>query len=90
MSLVKWGRKLKTPWRNGITHIVMSPMEFMQRLAPVFDGQMKTELDLEALHGVCTSSAFPMRRSRPRNVCGQCAASWMCFTRPSTTATSNL
>ena len=25
--------KLKTPWRNGATHIVMTPMEFMQRLA---------------------------------------------------------
>jgi hypothetical protein len=24
--------KLKTPYRNGTTHIVMSPMEFMQRL----------------------------------------------------------
>ena len=25
--------RLKTPWRDGITHIVMSPLEFMQRLA---------------------------------------------------------
>jgi len=25
--------KLKTPWRDGTTHLVMSPMEFMQRLA---------------------------------------------------------
>jgi len=25
--------KLKTPWRDGSTHIVMSPLEFMQRLA---------------------------------------------------------
>ncbi len=25
--------KLKTPWRNGVTHIVLTPMEFMQRLA---------------------------------------------------------
>ncbi len=25
--------KLKTPWRDGTTHIVMSPLEFMQRLA---------------------------------------------------------
>ena len=25
--------KLKTAWRDGITHIVMSPLEFMQRLA---------------------------------------------------------
>ncbi len=26
--------KLKTPWRNGTTHIVLTPMEFMQRPAP--------------------------------------------------------
>ena len=25
--------KLKTPWRNGTAHLVMSPLEFMQRLA---------------------------------------------------------
>ena len=25
--------KLKTPWRDGTTHIVMSPPEFMERLA---------------------------------------------------------
>ena len=23
--------KLKTPWRDGTTHLVMSPLEFMQR-----------------------------------------------------------
>jgi hypothetical protein len=25
--------KLKTPWHDGTTHIVLSPLEFMQRLA---------------------------------------------------------
>ena len=25
--------KLKTPWRDGTTHLVMSPLQFMQRLA---------------------------------------------------------
>jgi hypothetical protein len=25
--------KLNTPWRDGTTHLVMSPLEFMQRLA---------------------------------------------------------
>jgi hypothetical protein len=23
--------KLKTPWRDGTTHLVMNPLEFMQR-----------------------------------------------------------
>ena len=27
------GQKLKTPWHDGTTHLVMSPLEFMQRLA---------------------------------------------------------
>jgi len=27
---------LKTPYRDGATHIVMSPLEFMQRLAASF------------------------------------------------------
>jgi hypothetical protein len=25
--------QLKSPWRDGTTHIVMSPLELMQRLA---------------------------------------------------------
>lgn len=25
--------KLKTPWRDGTTHLVMSPLQFTQRLA---------------------------------------------------------
>jgi hypothetical protein len=25
--------KLKTPWQDGTTHLVMSPLEFMQLLA---------------------------------------------------------
>ena len=25
--------KLKTPWRDGTTHLAVSPLEFMQRLA---------------------------------------------------------
>jgi hypothetical protein len=29
---VKWN--LKTPWRDGSTHLVMSPLELMQPLVP--------------------------------------------------------
>ena len=29
----RWLLKLKTPWRDGTTHLVMSPLELMQRLA---------------------------------------------------------
>src|SRR5215831_4443849 len=31
--------KLKTPWRDGTTHLVMSPLEFMQRLAALARGR---------------------------------------------------
>ncbi len=31
--------KLKTVWCDGTTHIVMSPLEFMQRLAMLVPGQ---------------------------------------------------
>ena len=30
--------KLKTAWRDGTTHLVMSPLEFMQRLAALVPG----------------------------------------------------
>jgi hypothetical protein len=33
--------KLKTPWRDGTTHLVMSPLEFLQRLAaPATEGRL--------------------------------------------------
>ena len=30
--------KLKTAWRDGTTHLIMSPLEFMQRLAALVPG----------------------------------------------------
>ena len=45
--------KLKTPWRDGTTHIVMSPLEFMQRLAAPVPWPW---LHLIRLHRVETSS----------------------------------
>ena len=41
--------KLKTPWRNGTTHIVLTPMEFMQRLAALVP---RPQLHLIRFHGV--------------------------------------
>jgi len=46
--------KLKTPWRDGTTHLVMSPLEFMQRVAsPV----TKPRLHLIRFHGVLAPNA---------------------------------
>ena len=46
--------KLKTPWRNGTTHIVMSPMEFMQRLAALAP---RPRFHLIRFHGVLAPNA---------------------------------
>ena len=32
--------QLKSPWRDGTTHIRMSPLEFMQRLAALISRMM--------------------------------------------------
>ena len=33
--------KLKTPWRDGTTHLVMSPLEFMQRLGAAAQARLR-------------------------------------------------
>ena len=46
--------KLKTPWRDGTTHLVMSPLEFMQRLAALVP---RPRLHLIRFHGVLAPNA---------------------------------
>ena len=46
--------KLKTAWRNGATHIVLTPMEFMQRLAALVP---RPRLHLIRFHGVLAPNA---------------------------------
>ena len=46
--------KLKTPWRNGTTHLVLTPMEFMQRLAALVP---RPRLHLIRFHGVLAPNA---------------------------------
>ncbi|MGH8658267.1 MAG: transposase [Gammaproteobacteria bacterium] len=45
---------LKTPYRDGTTHIVMSPLEFMQRLAALAP---RPRLHLIRFHGVLAPNA---------------------------------
>ncbi|MGH8532689.1 MAG: transposase, partial [Gammaproteobacteria bacterium] len=45
---------LKTPYRNGTTHIVMEPLEFMQRLAALVP---RPRLHLIRFHGVLAPNA---------------------------------
>ncbi|MDP1638520.1 MAG: transposase, partial [Candidatus Nitrotoga sp.] len=46
--------KLKTPYRDGTTHIVMSPLEFMQRLAALVP---RPRLNLIRFNGVLAPNA---------------------------------
>jgi len=46
--------QLKTPWRDGTTHLVMSPLEFMQRLAALVP---RPRLHLIRYHGVLAPNA---------------------------------
>ena len=46
--------KLKTPWRDGTTHLVLSPLEFMQRLAALVP---RPRLHLIRVHGVLAPNA---------------------------------
>jgi uncharacterized protein (DUF983 family) len=46
--------KLKSPWRDGTTHLVMSPLEFMQRLAALVP---RPRLHLIRFHGVLAPNA---------------------------------
>ena len=56
--------KLKTPWRDGTTHLVMSPLEFMQRLAALVP---RPRLHLIRFHGVLAPNARlrPMPQGPP-------------------------
>lgn len=46
--------RLKTPWHDGTTHLVMSPLEFMQRLAALVP---RPRLHLIRFHGVLAPNA---------------------------------
>ena len=45
---------LKAPWRDGTTHLVLSPLEFMQRLAALVP---RPRLHLICFHGVLAPNA---------------------------------
>jgi hypothetical protein len=47
--------KLKTAWRDGTTHLVMSPLEFMQRLAALVP---RPRLHLIRFHGLSVRFVF--------------------------------
>ena len=46
--------QLKSPWRDGTTHLVLSPQEFMQRLVALVP---RPRLHLTRFHGVLAPNA---------------------------------
>jgi hypothetical protein len=57
--------ELKTPWRDGTTHLVMSPLEFMQRLAALVP---RPRLHLIRYHGVLAPNAKLRARVVPQGL----------------------
>ncbi len=55
--------ELKTPWRDGTTHLVMSPLQFMQRLAALVP---RPRLHLIRFHGVLAPNARLRARVVPQ------------------------
>jgi hypothetical protein len=54
--------KLKTPWRDGTTHLVMTPLEFMQRLAAlVLRRRMTPKLAARHIERASASATNPRR-----------------------------
>jgi hypothetical protein len=55
--------KLKTPWRDGTTHLLVSPPTFMQRLAALVP---RPRLHLIRFHGVLAPNAKLRSRVVPQ------------------------
>jgi hypothetical protein len=57
--------KLKTPWRDGTTHLVMSPLAFMQRLAALVPRPKGLALGMSSLLVDVDAACLRLRRSLP-------------------------
>ena len=57
--------KLKTPWRDGTTHLVMSPLAFMQRLAALVPRPKGLALGMSSLLVDVAAACLRLRRSLP-------------------------
>jgi hypothetical protein len=67
--------ELKTPWRDGTTHLVLSPLEFMLRLAALMP---RPRLHLIRYHGVLAPNATLRAQVVPRGRLGCCRAFGSC------------
>jgi hypothetical protein len=74
LSMTRNGRvryELKTPWRNGTTHIIFEPLDFISRLVSLVP---KPRVNLTRFHGVFASNSkyralvTPAKRGRGKIV----------------------
>jgi len=71
--------KLETAWRDGTTHIVMSPLELMQRLAALVP---RPRLHLIRFHGVPAPNAKMRAMVVPVGPQEEAGASQLAVTEP--------
>lgn len=73
LSMTRNGRvryELKTPWRNGTTHVIFEPLDFISRLVSLVP---KPRVNLTRFHGVFApnskyrSKVTPARRGNQKN-----------------------
>ena len=74
LSLTRNGQvryELKTPWRNGTTHVIFEPLDFISRLVSLVP---KPRVNLTRFHGVFTPNSeyravvTPAKRGRGKTV----------------------
>jgi hypothetical protein len=74
LSMTRNGRvryELKTPWRNGTTHVIFEPLDFISRLVSLVP---KPRVNLTRFHGVFASNSqyralvTPAKRGRGKTV----------------------
>ena len=75
LSITRNGRvryELKTPWRNGTTHVIFEPLDFISRLASLIP---KPRVNLTRFHGVFAPNSksrakiTPARRGKRKRAC---------------------
>jgi len=74
LSMTRNGRvryELKTPWRNGTTHVIFQPLDFISRLVSLIP---KPRVNLTRFHGVFAPNSkyrglvTPAKRGRGKKV----------------------
>lgn len=77
LSLTRGGNvryQLKTPYRDGTTHVIFEPLDFIARLAALVP---KPRVNLTRFHGVFAPTVGTGRWSRRQNGAGATRSGWL-------------